>query len=180
MAVLASVLVISITHFSPTDCCTIQNGLDALIAELPTRNLPRGLIPKRGLHLQPPRFHYGWTFSLQELFETATRCGFAVLKNRPLPPGSKSNLKNFAGFATRLEFAKTVREKLEISTCVPNFVYVYSKKLFCISLTNNYRRGNTPPPAADVGAIQRFLGMDEPPAWFLDVETGRQWDVGMF
>jgi len=99
-----------------------------LIAELPVLNLPRELIPKRGLHVQPPRFHYGWAFSLQELFDTATRSGFAGLRMKDLSPGAEPGLDDFAAVSTQQKLVKSFREKLGISTVTPEIVCVYSKK----------------------------------------------------
>jgi hypothetical protein len=89
-------------------------------------------------------------------------------------------LEDFSGFATQLELAKIFREKLKIFSCAPELIIVYSKKALCISLTNNYKRGNIPPPKADVEAIRNFLGMEESAAWFLEAQSCRQWDVRKF
>ncbi|KIM35022.1 hypothetical protein M413DRAFT_449938 [Hebeloma cylindrosporum] len=157
-----------------------RNGKDALIAELPTPNLPKGLIPKRGLHVQPPCFQYGWTLSHRQLFETATRSGFAAFKTRNLPPGTEPGLDRFAGHATQEILVKRVRDELGISSCTPKFVFVHSKELFCIALTSNYKRGNITPPEADVEAIRNFLGLEEPAAWFLDAHISYQWEIRRF
>jgi len=89
-------------------------------------------------------------------------------------------LGDFCGFGTQQALAKIIREKLGIFTCTPELIIVYSKKPLCISFTSNYKRGNIPPPKADVEAIQKFLGMEESAAWFLEAQSCRQWDVRMF
>jgi len=91
-------------------------------------------------------------------------------------------LGDFSGFGAQQALAKIIREKLGIFTCTPELIIIYSKKKkpLCISFTNNYKRGNIPPPKADIEAIQKFLGMEEPAAWFLEAQSRRQWDVRMF
>ncbi|KIM35020.1 hypothetical protein M413DRAFT_32837 [Hebeloma cylindrosporum] len=158
-----------------------RNGKAALVSVLPVRNLPKGLIPKRGLHVQPPRFHYGWTFSVQELYDTATQFGFVALYDSAIPPGTEPTLDDFSGFSTQLKLAQIVRERLKISSCSPEFVIVSGKKPICISLTNNYKRGNIPPPKADVEAIQKLLGKEESEAaWVLEAQSCHQWDIRIF
>ncbi|KAF8965893.1 hypothetical protein BDZ97DRAFT_1917904 [Flammula alnicola] len=151
-------------------------GKLAVLKLMPVEHLPKGLIPKRGLFVQPPRFHYGWPYTNAELFEMGSRCGFLDLT--PVPPGKVPGVKYMSNLGTQDKLVKMVREQLGIRSCTPELCGALSKKSFiCISLTTNYKRGNRTPPTDDVRVIQEFLGIVEPPSWLLDAEGCHNWDV---
>ncbi|KAF9484771.1 hypothetical protein BDN70DRAFT_872017 [Pholiota conissans] len=148
-------------------------GKPALLSILPVARLPKGLLPKRGLRLQPPRFHYGWAYREKELFEMAKRCGFLVV-----PPDMPMELRYMDDLATQDELGRLLREQLGIHSCTPKLYVAFSRdSSLCISLTTNYKTGNRPPPQDDVQAIQDFLGIEQPPAWFVDAEGYGKWQI---
>ncbi|KAF8965944.1 hypothetical protein BDZ97DRAFT_1917945 [Flammula alnicola] len=151
-------------------------GQLAILKLMPVEHLPRGLIPKRGLFVQPPRFHYGWAYTEEELFEMGSRCGFLYMVT--VPPGEVPGVKHMRNLGTQDKLVKMVRDELGIRSCTPELCCAWSRKSpTCISLTTNYKRGNRTPPAEDVRAIQDFLGIVEPPSWHLDTEGCHNWDV---
>lgn len=107
--------------------------------QLPTSQ--EALFPSGDAITNPVAFYYRWNFSLQELFGTATRCGFAVFSTKGIPPGAVPCLDKISGPATKSELAKMCRQKW-----------------LCISLTSN-KTGIIPPPTAEVEVIHNFLWM---------------------
>ena len=148
-------------------------GKTTLLRILPVERLPKGLMIKRGLRLQPPRFHYGWAYMQEELYEMATQGGFLVIaRGKPVELGYMDDI------ATQDKLGELVREKLGINSCTPKLYGALSRNSsLCISLTTNYKTGNRPPPQDDVQAIQNFLGIEQPPAWFVDAEGYGKWQI---
>lgn len=139
------------------------------------------MIPRKGLHLQPPKFHYGWAISGPQFEAVARKHGFLFVENEDLSDLSEDEdpyeYKPFISYGKSTDrlvpMLKNLGVKWSLSTVTLSTVY--HRYQVAISLTTNYARDNLTPPAEELAIVQEFLEFDKAPGWFVDGPMGR-WD----
>ncbi|KAH9933712.1 hypothetical protein B0H21DRAFT_894409 [Amylocystis lapponica] len=157
----------------------LRADLPRAAATVPEVTLPRILIPHRGRKLRPPTLHYGWSGSLPPMLLQYAREHNLV---QTIIWDKDLEVKRTDTFLSRLAAVFDIMEKHGLSRPDPCTLQVVAslnagKNLGILSLYTNYDLHKAPSDEF-VDALQKVLGEEDRPRWFMDVSknTWVSWD----
>ncbi|EAU83372.2 hypothetical protein CC1G_09066 [Coprinopsis cinerea okayama7 len=151
---------------------------------LPAPHIPRGLKLRKGYHLQPPRFNFGWAMDNDTTREIAHRGGFPAFFPDSIESSDHGPILNWPA-ANQLLRGVLSDKFPEIAKEVPGIrtgtvVGPEGEDCTIIILTDSLRNGNRKPKQEHIDTLREFFGIgtkaegkSEPygglePMWWLD------------
>ncbi|KAF8880587.1 hypothetical protein CPB84DRAFT_1851817 [Gymnopilus junonius] len=162
----------------------VRHGFQAVNQVLPAARVPSGLRTLRiGRFLQPPMLCYGWTVNVEQLVNIADSKGFlgAQTLDKSVKASARINLSDSQHLLHHV-----IRDNLGIDYITPEIRFVAPKVgdqecILCFSTSWNDvwdTEDENPPPEA-VLKIMEYLGFQDAPKWYMDLEEGK-WDFRTF
>lgn len=141
------------------------------MSSLPFQVLPKTLHMKTNRFINPPVFHYGYTFKREWLYGYAREHSLLDLhrdSNDTEIISLQGTIENVFEYIVKEVQLLSFNLEFYLIRALPGM----SDHCCLMTICSNYRRDDEDrrPEIEDVKKLQRFLGFSEPPGWYVDYE----------